>query len=108
MAASLTRIRADSAWLDLDLAESHDTTAAHARRRAKTVALTLSMNSTSIVILDDKIGGSLRIVPGEMNTLRREINGFEGFDRLSGRQPFLTALDCPLQCNIEWTLDPSG
>src|SRR6266513_234121 len=57
--------------------------------------------------LNDKVSGSLRIVPGEMDTLRREINGFEGFDRLGGRQPFLTALDCSLQCNIEWTLDPS-
>ncbi len=66
------------------------------------------MNSRSLLILNDKIGGSLRIVPGEMDTLRWEINGFEGFDRLGGRQLFLTALDCSLQCNIEWTLDPSG
>src|SRR6266480_3503423 len=99
MAASLTRIRADSA--SLGLTRLHEKIAKHMRRM-------VILGIVTRAILDDKIGGSLRIVPGEMNTLRREINGFEGLDRLSGRQPFLPALDCPLQCNIEWTLDPGG
>src|SRR6266550_6474478 len=86
MAASLTRIRADSA--SLGLARLHEKIEKHMRRSPRRMVI---LGIVTRAILDDKIGGSLRIVPGEMNTLRREINGFEGFDRLSGRQPFLTA-----------------
>src|SRR6266513_1659398 len=103
MAACLTRSRADSA--SLGLARLHEKIAKHMRRSARRFVI---LGIVTRAILDDKIGGNLRIVPGEMNTLRREINGFEGFDRLGGSQPFLTALDGSPQCNIEWTLDPSG
>jgi len=43
------------------------------------------MNSRSLLILNDKVSGTLRIVPGEMDALRGKVNCCESPDRFGGR-----------------------
>jgi hypothetical protein len=71
MVPSLERIRADSA--SLDLVWVHEQIAVHARihKNAKKIVV---LRIISLAIVDDNLSGILRIVPGEMDAMRWEVN----------------------------------